>query len=258
MRSMTVCDRTFSDQPGRGLRRGRLPLASMPLVLLMLGLLSMSACSKDREESTQEQTENKAGRTADPPKMSGDRFSSDLRVRIFIIREAGGELEIIGDMPSASPLDIPQCWSWGIYVRHRVDMKALAREIAAKKVPLLRIDGVVDGDLADIKGLTGLRELHLVGRKITDAGLAHLKGLTALRKLGLAFTKITDAGLAHLEGLTGLRELYLSDTKITDAGLSHLKGLTGLWKLDLRDTQITDAGLADLKKALPNTHIHSY
>ena len=75
MRSMTVCHRTLSDQPGRGRRRGRLRLPSMPLVLGMLALLSMSACS------------------AELPKMGGHTFSSELRLDVFIIREAGAEPE---------------------------------------------------------------------------------------------------------------------------------------------------------------------
>jgi len=251
MRSMTVCHRTLSNQHGRDRRRGRLHLPSMPLVVLMFALLSMSACSKDREGGaqgkTEDKTEPKPAGTAEPPKIGGRTFSSDLPLRVFIIREAGGAPELIGETPSARPLEIPRCASWWVAAFKRVDMKVLARQIAANKIPHLRIGRwAVDGDLAHLKGLTGLRELDLGYTKITDAGLAHLKGLTGLRELNLRHTKITDAGLAHLKGLTGLRKLYLVGTQFTDAGLPHL--------LYLGDTQITGAGLADLKKALPETH----
>ena len=174
----------------------------MPLVLVTLGLLSIPACLNDRASSTQ--------------KMGGHTFSSNLRLDVFIIREAGGEWEGIGETPSARPLDIPRCASWGVRPIGRIDMKALARQIAAKKIPHLRIEyGAVDGDLAHLKGLTELRGLYLGHTQITDAGLAHLKGLTGLRELGLWGTQITDAGLAHLKGLTGLRKLNLVRTKIT-------------------------------------------
>ena len=255
MRSMTVCCRTLSNQQDRARRRGRLPLPSIPLVLLILGLLSMSAYSKNGEASTQEQTENKTARTADAPKMGGHTFSSDLRLDVFIIREAGGERERIGVTPSARPLDIPRCASWGVRPIGRVDMEALARPIAAKKIPHLRFGSwAVDSDLAHLKGLAGLRKLNLMNTQITDAGLAHLKGMTGLRKLKLSDTKITNAGLAHLKGMTGLRKLHLGGPYITlggpyitDAGLTHLKGMTWLRELYLRETQITDAGLAHLK-----------
>ena len=252
MRPMTVCHRTLSGQQGRGQRRGRLLLPSILLVLVMLAVLSIPACSKEPEVSTRGATENKAADKTDGdaelPKMGGHTFSSDLRLDVFIIHEAEWELEWIGATPSARPLDIPRGASWGVCPTGRGDMKALAREIAAKKIPHLRMERwAVDDDLAHLKGLTGLRRLGLWDTKITDAGLAHLKGLTELRQLYLWGTKITDAGLAHLKGLTGLRKLNLEGTKITDAGLAHLKDLTGLRELSLQWTQITDTGLAHLK-----------
>ena len=58
----------------------------------------------------------------------------------------------------------------------RVNMKALAREIAARKIPHLRIDKwAVDGDLAHLQGLTELRALDLCRTQITNAGLADLR-----------------------------------------------------------------------------------
>ncbi len=179
MRSMTVRHRTLSDQPGRGRRRGRLLLPSIPLVLVMLAVLSIPAYSKDPAVSTRGATENQAADKAagaeELPRMGGHTFSSDLRLRVFIIREAGGELEWIGETPSAHPLDIPRCASWGVRPFGRVDVKALARQIAAKKIPHLRIGRAVDGELAHLKGLKGLRQPNLQETQITDAGLADLK-----------------------------------------------------------------------------------
>ncbi|KKK48615.1 hypothetical protein LCGC14_3143350, partial [marine sediment metagenome] len=252
MPSVTVSHRTLSDQHGRDRRRGRLCLPSIPLVVLMLALLSMSAYSKDREDgaqgNTESKTEGKPAGTAEPLKMGGRTFSSDLPLKVLVFREAREAPESIGQTPSARPLDIPRGAPWVVVAFKRVDMEALAREITAKKIPHLVLEHwVVDGDLAHLKDLTGLRWLVLRGcGQITDAGLAHLKGLTGLRKLVLFEMQITGAGLAHLKGLTGLRELHLGGTKITDAGLAHLKGLTGLRELDLGFTKITGAGLAHL------------
>jgi len=147
----------------------------------MLGLPSMSACSKDREDSTPGKTENEAATTAESAKMGGHTFSSNLRLYVFIVRETGGEREWIGETRSPRPLDIPRCASWGVCVSGRADMKALARQIAAKKIPYLRIEyWAVDGDLAHLEGLRELRGLGLFATQITDAGLAHLKGLTEM------------------------------------------------------------------------------
>ncbi len=130
MGSMIVRHRTLSDQPGCGQRLGRLRLPSIPLVLVMLAVLTMSAYSKDPEVSTQGETESKAADkaagAAELPRMGGHPFTSDLRLDVFIIREAGGELEWIVSYPSASPLDIPRCASWGIFPVGKVDMKSLA------------------------------------------------------------------------------------------------------------------------------------
>ena len=157
------------------------------------------------------------------PKMGGHTFSSKLSLAVFIIREAGEEPELIGETPSARPLAIPRCVSWGVELVGRVGMKAVAREIAAKKIPRLRIVREVDDDLAHLKGLTGLQEIDVSDTKITDAGLAHLKDLTGLRELSVGGWDITDAGLAHLKGLTELREIELWSAEVTDAGLAHLK-----------------------------------
>ncbi len=104
-----------------------------------------------------------------------------------------------------------------------------------------------DAGLAQLKGLTKLRELHLDLTNTTDAGLEHLRGLTQLQRLILDGTKITDAGLEHLEGLTQLQRLGLENTNTTDAGLEHLGSLTQLQRMDLDGTKITDAGLGRLK-----------
>ncbi len=179
----------------------------------------------------------------------GCTFSSDLHLKVYVMRVGEEEWERIGVTPSGSPLNIPRCASWSVKPLGRVDMEALAREIATKKIPGLWLYDwpATDTDLAHLQGLTGLQWLALNCTKITDAGLAHLKGLTGLQWLDLSWTKISDVGLVHLKGMTKLQMLSLAGTKITDAGLVHLKGMTELQTLDLGGTDITDAGLAHLK-----------
>ena len=148
----------------------------------------------------------------------GCTFNSKLPLTVWVVREAGGMPEQIGRTPSAKPIVIPRCASWFVEPASNSDMRALAEEIASKGLPGLRLAGATDGDLAHLKGLTGLRELNLYGTEITDAGLAHLKGLTRLRKLHLQELhvwgiKITDAGLAHLKGLSGRSEEHKSEIK---------------------------------------------
>jgi hypothetical protein len=130
-----------------------------------------------------------------------------------------------------------------------------------------------DEALVHLRGLTGLRELHLWSwGQLTGAGLAHLAGLTDLRVLSLfngarvgddalaclapfphleslglsRCGLVTDAGLARLAGRAALRELYLGQCpRLTNEGLDHLAGLPGLRKLDLERCEwLTDAGLA--------------
>ena len=52
--------------------------------------------------------------------------------------------------------------------------------------------------------------------------LAQLKGLTKLRQLNLSRTAITDEGLAHLSGLARLSLLDLRGTRVTAAGVKTL------------------------------------
>jgi internalin A len=103
-----------------------------------------------------------------------------------------------------------------------------------------------DAEMAQVGGLTGLKELRLHRSKVTDAGLAHLSGLTEVSMLLLDGSKVTGAGLAHLKGMTNLSWLSLSSTSVGDTGLAHLKGLTNLTVLNLISTQVSDSGLAQL------------
>ena len=58
---------------------------------------------------------------------------------------------------------------------------------------------------------------------ITDAGLAHIKGLIGLRSIHLNDTLVSDAGLAYLKGMSRLETLNLAGTRVTDDGVLELE-----------------------------------
>jgi Leucine-rich repeat (LRR) protein len=122
-----------------------------------------------------------------------------------------------------------------------------------KELDLVGCSKITHKGLAAIQGLGNLKTLDLrEATAVTDAGLVHLKGLTRLEILRLGKTKITDAGLVHLKGLRSLLRLELDDTQVTDAGLEHLSGLSKLGYLGYFNTKLTPQGVQKLKKALPS------
>jgi hypothetical protein len=125
-------------------------------------------------------------------------------------------------------------------------------------VSYLQSDGKFSADylmpLHDLKGL--VVHLNLRGQPVTDADLAQLRDLTALTELHLENTKVTDRGLENLKGLTNLEYLNLYGTQVSDAGLVNLEGLKKLKHLYLWQTKATAAGVAKLKKAVPAVDVN--
>jgi hypothetical protein len=81
-----------------------------------------------------------------------------------------------------------------------------------------------DETLARVRRLSHLKSLWLTNNTtITNAGLAQIKGLTALRSLHLDDTLVSDAGLAHLKGMRQLETLSLSGSRVTDNGVLDLE-----------------------------------
>ena len=145
---------------------------------------------------------------------------------------------------------------------------------------------VTAAGLKELKGLTNLRTLDLIGTRVTDvgelkdltnlqtlsvtnnqgtmSGLKELKGLTKLRTLNVAVTdealrSLREAGLLHAlsqaqaeggkrpTGPDDVIFLNLAGTSVTDVGLKELKNLKNLQTLILTGTQVTDVGLKELK-----------
>ena len=131
---------------------------------------------------------------------------------------------------------------------------------------------ITDADLRFIRRLRSLRELNLVGVKMSDFGFTQLSALTSLEILDIYEMEIGDAGMEQIGNLTSISELHIGKSNLTDkglaeigrlhslrklviwetphisdAGLMHLQSLTQLEYLDLRSTPISDRGLVHLQ-----------
>ena len=190
------------------------------------------------------------------------RFPADWSLGTVYVLDPGdphGKWEALGDPPGT--VVVPMGKALGLPVRDEAsdaDMSALATLQPGDLFGLfLASPEITDAGLVHVSGLTGLRELTVLGEsgmRVTDSGVAHLSGLTALRKLTLDDQEVSDAGLALLSGLTALRDLAVPRTLVTDVGLARLSGLRALERLDLEcvwtwpsgDSGVTNEGLAHL------------
>jgi hypothetical protein len=119
-------------------------------------------------------------------------------------------------------------------------------------MPVQGINAEVKGNLASLEAYSDLRNLWLVGPKITDAELRHVESMKALRQLLLAETDVSDEGLQYLQSMTQLREVTLrGNSRVTGTGLGYLRSAASLESLDLSSTRVSDSGLTALV-AFPN------
>ncbi|MCE9556566.1 MAG: leucine-rich repeat domain-containing protein [Planctomycetes bacterium] len=149
------------------------------------------------------------------------------------------------------------------------DTKIRTHAAKLSRVTSLMLNGsdISDVGIEELKALPKLRQLELIGAKITIKSgkiigqfksLRHLSaggngdlsddfvdGIVALNleTLHLSKAKISSRSLGSISKMTNLRELDLSQTNITDADLAKLKSLTSLEILDLSRTKISDASL---------------
>ena len=79
--------------------------------------------------------------------------------------------------------------------------------------------------------------------------------LGKVRELILIGTKLTDEGLEEVAKLKNLSKLSLQVTDITDEGLKEVAKLTQLENVQLYITKVTKEGVAELQKALPECKI---
>jgi len=136
-----------------------------------------------------------------------------------------------------------------------------------------------DSGLANVAGLTHLKNLNIPITNVTDAGMVYVKDLNSLENIALHGTKVTGEGLKHLQGknlsilglnqtdigdadmemigaFTNLKALFLVGTKVTDASIPHLKKLKNLKRLDITGGKISAQGKQELQAAMPGLEIN--
>ena len=96
------------------------------------------------------------------------------------------------------------------------DAKVLAELKNAVEISFQNPDAADDW-VTPLKGLAGLKKLHLENTKVTDKALDTVSNLSNLEYLNLYKTEVTDAGLDKLKSLKKLKSLYLWQTKVTEA-----------------------------------------
>ena len=92
---------------------------------------------------------------------------------------------------------------------------------------------------------------------ITDDDLRFIREFRSLRELALLGERISDAGIKQLRSLPRLEVLILIDVSITDEGLAYLQSIRSLKRMELTviGSLITPNGQALLRQALPNCRI---
>jgi len=101
-----------------------------------------------------------------------------------------------------------------------------------------------DKGLSNLKDISDLSQLTILGEVISRDGLAQLKGLATVRSMFLI--GVNDEQLARMQLPATLEHLQLEHETYTDAGLAHVAGLTKLKNLSLTQSKVSDDGLAPL------------
>jgi hypothetical protein len=105
---------------------------------------------------------------------------------------------------------------------------------------------VADADLRQLKYLTGLRQLNLMGSNITDAGLEQLKDLTQLEELNVSAPRVTPAGVTRFR-------FALPRCKVDWTGWRHEGGRGTTGQNGVRDDN-GDKSDTTVIPLLPGTH----
>jgi len=106
-----------------------------------------------------------------------------------------------------------------------------------------------------LKWLVDVRQITLIGEKVTDEHLGHVAAMKGLMVVNIKKTKISDAGLVHLKQLPNLQLLRILYSPVGDGGVEHLKGLKKVLEMKVYGTKMTPEGAERLKKALEGVTI---
>jgi Leucine Rich Repeat (LRR) protein len=176
---------------------------------------------------------------------------------VAMVRELNGYA--IYDIPKgdgfvlATP-EFPATWRGQLGIDLRGNVVAISVPAGGDTQELKRMRGPNDRDLAKLRHLNNLENLHIRRGDISEQGCRHLATLPSLRYLCLTETPISEEGLAQIGGIRTLEHLSLiastgnARDPITGNALRHLTELKCLTELDLSGTDVDDVGLEHLTK----------
>merc|ERR1711962_112964 len=115
------------------------------------------------------------------------------------------------------------------------------------KIHLENCFKLTEGILTHIAKLRFLKELQLIGAKVTDEGIRSLSFSTTLAILIIDTCKeVTDIGISYLTKCSALSELYIAGNNgVSDSGLLELSKCSNLHTFSFRASDlITNKGIA--------------
>lgn len=119
--------------------------------------------------------------------------------------------------------------------------KPSAEEVLAK-FKSLKSHEVTDANIAELtsleQGIDQVTEINAAHSTVTDKGLANLRNLTSLRSLKLVGTRVGDLGCAAIGQVPTLEELSLTGENISDKGMNSLRELSHLQSLTLDNAKL--------------------
>lgn len=104
---------------------------------------------------------------------------------------------------------------------------------------LLANAGLTDDDMRHIGGCRNLKNISLVGNRISSSGVALLRGNMRLENIGLAYTDVDSQVFTILASLPALQVLHLGGTRITKLEFPEGVALERLEYIDLSKSRIT-------------------
>jgi hypothetical protein len=134
---------------------------------------------------------------------------------------------------------------------------------------------VTDDDIAHLRNLNQLTQLHLGNTQIGDAALEMISTMHLLQKLSidkmpnitdvgmgrsrnqeLPGAQITEVGIRNLRNLPNLKSLGLNGAAITDESLTVLEKFPHLEELSVRRTSVSDEAVRSLQQRRPNLKVY--
>lgn len=172
--------------------------------------------------------------TATSAQITGDGLNGLVNLEVLELNSASVTdegLTSLNNLPKLKELNVSFC--------KNITDKGLAhigKVKTLKKLQIRYLDSLTSVGLQSLAGLDSVEYLNANSCDVADAGLEHLKSLSSLRELHLMGNKITDVGAATFAEMQKLTVLNLRlNSKLTHEGITHLESLPALRTLSLGD-----------------------